>query len=94
MTEKIRPSSEGRDGLMLNMIERLTRVEAQLEGIDEKIETLIKTSNQIAKEHEMRIQALEAKTNQAEGALRMLKYSIGAIGSVVLALIGYLFSIR
>ena len=94
MTENIRPSSEGRDGLMLNMIERLTRVEAQLEGIDEKIETLVRTSNQIAMEHEMRIQALEAKTNQAEGALRMLKYSIGAVGSVVLALIGYLFNIR
>jgi len=87
MTENIHPRYESKDGLMLNMAERLTRVETKLDALNEKIENLIKDTDP-------RIQKLEAKSNQAEGALKMLKYGLSAIGAVVLTIIGYLFKIR
>ena len=94
MTENIRPAYEGKNGLMLNMAERLTRVETKLDSIDDKIESLIKSIEHMEMQYEPRMQRLEAKSNQAEGALKMLKYGLSAIGAVVLTIIGYLFKIR
>ena len=94
MTENIRPAYEGKNGLMLNMVERLTRVETKLDSIDDKIESIIQSIEHIENNYEPRMEKLEAKSNQAEGALKMLKYAFSAIGAVVLTIIGYLFKIR
>jgi len=94
MTENIRPTYEGKNGLMLNMLERLTRVETKLDSIDDKIESLIQYIESMEDNYEPRIKRLEAKSEQAEGALKMLKYVSSIIGTAVLTIVGYLLKTR
>lgn len=70
------------------MIERMTRVETQLEHLTATIEKFINSNNEDIKSLNERVDNMEKLADEAHGAIKMVKVSLGVVTSVVAALIG------
>lgn len=94
MTEDIRPHEEYSNisswKFEREMIERMTRVETQLENLTNSIEKFINQNDKKIQKLDNRVNTLEKLTDEATGAVKVLKIIIGVLSTVVLGLIGSL----
>lgn len=70
------------------ILQRITRVETSLEHLTNTIEKFINVNNETILNLNKRVDKLEKLADEAHGALKMLKISLGVVSSVVVALIG------
>lgn len=72
------------------MIQRMTRVETQLEHLNTTIEKFISKNDVQLDNINKRIDLMERKLDEAEGAIKMLRWLSGALAGIITGLIGIL----
>lgn len=72
------------------MIDRMARVETRIEHLTQTIEKFISKNDVQLDDINKRIDLMERKLDEAEGAIKMLRWLSGALAGIITGLIGIL----